>query len=139
LTWLFNNSDAEATLNKKLASEGATSVLLGKDTKESNRLHKAWRKSRFCKDIDKLLSGGGIGEVDERSSDSEEENSDTEEAARQEPPATSLAHAIDDQQETVVSPRGNLSAGLPLRDEVSLTQFIDSLRNLSSLPCPTAR
>ncbi|KAF2019743.1 hypothetical protein BU24DRAFT_459379 [Aaosphaeria arxii CBS 175.79] len=80
LTWLFNNSDAEALLNQKLAQEGAQSVLLGRETKESNKLHRTWRKSRFCKDVDKLLSGGDIGTMDDgrspESDDQESENDD---------------------------------------------------------------
>jgi hypothetical protein len=82
LTWLFQNTDSEALLNKKLAQEGASSVLLGRNSKDSNKLHKSWRKSRFCKDIDKLLSGVEIdGRNDSRTPNSDDEDTDAESTA----------------------------------------------------------
>ncbi|KAJ4350163.1 uncharacterized protein N0V89_008784 [Didymosphaeria variabile] len=78
LTWLFQNTDCEAVLNKKLAQEGTSSVLFGRDTKESNRLHKSWRRSRFCKDVDKLLSGEQLGPSDDPSPRSDDEDSEPE-------------------------------------------------------------
>ncbi|KAL5416830.1 hypothetical protein PMIN03_001900 [Paraphaeosphaeria minitans] len=78
LTWLFQNTDCEAVLNKKLAQEGSSSIFFGRDTKESNRLHKSWRKSKFCKDVDKLLSGEQIVPGDDPSPQSEDEDSEPE-------------------------------------------------------------
>lgn len=75
MTWLFQNTDCEAVLNRKLAHEGTSSILFGRDTKESNRLHKSWRKSKFCKDVDKLLSGEQLGPGDDPSPQSDEEDS----------------------------------------------------------------
>jgi hypothetical protein len=40
-----------------LTSE-ANTVLLERDTKDSNRLHKHWRKGRFCKELNRTLTGG---------------------------------------------------------------------------------
>lgn len=74
MTWLFQNTGCEALLNQKLAQE--RSVLLGRDTKESNKLHKAWRRSRFCKDVDKLLSGQQITSPDVAHEDSDSESDD---------------------------------------------------------------
>ncbi|KAF2712418.1 hypothetical protein K504DRAFT_203953 [Pleomassaria siparia CBS 279.74] len=82
LTYLFQNTDSEALLNKKLAQEGSSSVLLGRDTKDSNKLHKSWRKSRFCKDIDRLLSGEEISVLGEsRTLDSDDEDTDADSTA----------------------------------------------------------
>lgn len=78
MTWLFQTTDAEAILNRKLAQEGGTSVLFGRDTKESNKLHKSWRRSKFCKDVDKLLSGEQLGTGDDPSSRSDDEDSEPE-------------------------------------------------------------
>ncbi|KAF1978595.1 hypothetical protein BU23DRAFT_564171 [Bimuria novae-zelandiae CBS 107.79] len=78
LTWLFQNTDAEAVLNRKLAQEGSSSVLFGRDTRESNRLHKSWRKSQFCKDVDKLLSGEQLGAGNDPSPSSEDDDSEPE-------------------------------------------------------------
>ncbi|KAF2733037.1 hypothetical protein EJ04DRAFT_439860 [Polyplosphaeria fusca] len=79
LTWLFQNlPDSEAALNKKLVQEGNSSILLGRDSKISNRLHKDWRRSRFCKDLDRLLSGGDVPHDDSKS-DTEDQESDLEE------------------------------------------------------------
>lgn len=78
LTWLFQNTDCEAALNRKLAQEGPSSILLGRDTKESNKLHKSWRRSKFCKDVDKLLSGEPLGPGDDPSPPSDNEDSEPE-------------------------------------------------------------
>jgi hypothetical protein len=78
LTWLFQNTDCEAVLNRKLAQEGASSILFGRDTKESNKLHKGWRRSKFCKDVDKLLSGEQLGPADDPSPRTDDEDSEPE-------------------------------------------------------------
>ncbi|PSN66785.1 hypothetical protein BS50DRAFT_373469 [Corynespora cassiicola Philippines] len=77
LTWLFQqNPEIEASLNRKLSREGPSSMLLSRDSKESNKLHRAWRKTKFCKDVDRVLSGGQIGDGadDSRSPDSEDDS-----------------------------------------------------------------
>jgi hypothetical protein len=79
LTWLFINSDAESLLNRKLLQEGQASVLLQKDTTESNKLHRSWRRSKFCKDVDKLLSGADIGEGGSGSPHTDDQDSDADE------------------------------------------------------------
>jgi hypothetical protein len=94
LTWLFNNSEAEALLNKTIAQEGLSSILLGKDTKESNKLHKSWRKSKFCKDIDKLLSGKNIGEDDSRSPESDDPDTEAEDTVHQETLEPMLSNSL---------------------------------------------
>jgi hypothetical protein len=59
LATLFQqNADNERYLNDRLAREGLSSLLLSRDSKESNKLHKQWRKTRFNRDVDTLLSGG---------------------------------------------------------------------------------
>lgn len=49
------NPDIEASFIARLGQ--ANSVLLARDTKESNRLHKNWRKSKFCKQLNRTLTG----------------------------------------------------------------------------------
>ncbi|KAF2445216.1 hypothetical protein P171DRAFT_359556 [Karstenula rhodostoma CBS 690.94] len=78
LTWLFQHTDCEAVLNRKIAQEGPSSILFGRDTKESNKLHKRWRKSKFCKDVDKLLAGEQLSPGDDPSAQSDEEDSEPE-------------------------------------------------------------
>ena len=59
LAWLFQlHPDNETQLNDRLAHEGTGSVFLSRNSKESNKLHKRWRKAQFYADVDKLLSGG---------------------------------------------------------------------------------
>lgn len=59
LACLFqHNAENESILNEQLAQGGISSLLLSRNSKESNRLHKRWRKTKFCVDVDRLLSGG---------------------------------------------------------------------------------
>ncbi|ORY10428.1 hypothetical protein BCR34DRAFT_350994 [Clohesyomyces aquaticus] len=77
LTWLFNTiPNTEISLNRKLAQEGAACVLLGKDTNDANKLHKSWRRSGFSRDVDKLLSGGDLLRLDDRSPESDEDENE---------------------------------------------------------------
>lgn len=83
LAYLFQFDPGNETLvNNMLAQGGTSSLLLSRDSKESNKLHKRWRKARFYIDVDKLLSGGEPTRHDQpeaSSPDSGEENSDTKE------------------------------------------------------------
>ncbi|CAO2647911.1 Nn.00g088330.m01.CDS01 [Neocucurbitaria sp. VM-36] len=83
LAWLFQDSPKNETLlNDKLAQEGASSLFLSRDSKESNRLHRRWRKARFYTDVDKLLSGGEPSrheQSDPLSPQSDDEDSEAEE------------------------------------------------------------
>ncbi|KAF2191329.1 hypothetical protein K469DRAFT_656115 [Zopfia rhizophila CBS 207.26] len=94
LAWLFDNgADTERLLNTKLAQEGTASELLGKDTNDSNKLHKKWRKSKFCKDIDKLLSGAKIlGPEGNKSPESDEQDSDAGEKKSPEDPTSASSN-----------------------------------------------
>ncbi|KAF2644707.1 hypothetical protein P280DRAFT_443652 [Massarina eburnea CBS 473.64] len=83
LTWLFQNTDSEALLNRKIAQEGITSVLFGRETKDSNRLHKSWRRSKFCRDVDKLLSGEQVGDDQTPKSDGDDSEVETDVAPTQ--------------------------------------------------------
>lgn len=47
--------EIEGSLITKLGQENT--VLLARDTKESNRLHKIWRKSKLCKELNRKLTG----------------------------------------------------------------------------------
>lgn len=78
LTWLFQNTESETVLIRKLAQEGGSSVLFGRDTRESNQLHKIWRRSRFFKDVDKLLSGEQLVPGEDPFPRSEEDDSELE-------------------------------------------------------------
>jgi hypothetical protein len=83
LAYLFQHDSGNETLvNEKLTQGGTSSLLLSRTSKESNKLHKRWRKARFYADIDKLLSGGEPSRHDQPdplSQDSDEEQSDVEE------------------------------------------------------------
>lgn len=82
LAYLFqHNVENETLVNDKLAQGGASSLLLSRDSKESNKLHKRWRKARFHTDIDRLLSGGGSTRhepSESSSSDSDDDASNME-------------------------------------------------------------
>jgi hypothetical protein len=83
LAFLFQHDPGnEALVNDKLAEGGSSSLLLSRNSKDSNKLHKRWRKARFYADVDKLLSGGEPSRHDQSeplSQDSDEKQSDTEE------------------------------------------------------------
>ena len=83
LAYLFQHDPENETLiNDKLSHGGTSSLLLSRDSRESNKLHKRWRKARFYTDVDKLLSGGEPSRHDQSeplSPDSDEEHSNTEE------------------------------------------------------------
>lgn len=77
------NPETEKYLNNRLSREGLSSLLLSRDSKESNKLHKQWRKTRFNRDVDTLLSGGEPSrqESDPPSLQGDEDNSDADEPA----------------------------------------------------------
>lgn len=52
--------------------------MFGRDTKESNKLHKSWRRSKFCRDVDKLLSGEQLDPSDETSPKTDDDDSEPE-------------------------------------------------------------
>jgi hypothetical protein len=83
LAYLFqHNPENEILVNDKLGQGGTSSLLLSRESKESNKLHKRWRKTRFFTDVDKLLSGGEPSRHEQSeplSPDSDEEQSDMEE------------------------------------------------------------
>ncbi|KAL1613517.1 hypothetical protein SLS54_010524 [Diplodia seriata] len=58
LAWTFANVPAseDALLNLLVQPEGRA-LLSGKDQDGSYKLHRKWRKSAFCRDIDRVLSG----------------------------------------------------------------------------------
>lgn len=64
--------DVEIMVNRRLAQQN--SVLLARGTKESNRLHKSWAKSKFCRDVNRALSGGQIGSGDDKMPSSDEDS-----------------------------------------------------------------
>ncbi len=56
LAFIFQrHPEIEALVDRQLSQEN--SILMARGTKESNQLHKTWRKSKFCKDITKVLAG----------------------------------------------------------------------------------
>jgi hypothetical protein len=81
LAFIFqHNPEVESAVYSQLAQENT--ALLARGTKEANRLHKSWMKSRFCRDVTKALSGEQIGVGDKRSPSSDEESEvDTEDAS----------------------------------------------------------
>lgn len=60
LAWLFSNfPDSEDALHSMLSHESGQgrSMLIGKESDNSYKLQKRWRKSVICKEVDRLLSG----------------------------------------------------------------------------------
>lgn len=67
LAWTFGNvPGSEDALVTMLAQPEGRSLLSGKDTEGSYKLHRKWRKSSFCTDIDRALSGADPVSVDEK-------------------------------------------------------------------------
>lgn len=63
LAWVFSNvSGSEQALDAVLSDNGSAgqSILVGKDTDGSYKLHRKWRKSTVCKEIERLLSGNDV-------------------------------------------------------------------------------
>lgn len=121
LAWLFQqNPENETSLSDKLSHEGASSLFLSRDSKESNKLHKRWRKARFCADVDKLLSGGEPSRQDQTgpaSPQSDDDESDAEELfttvidqAKPRPSQKSHQHRIGFSPHAV---RGNVAVCIP--------------------------
>jgi hypothetical protein len=85
LAYLFqHNPENEILVNDRLVQGGTSSLLLSRESKESNKLHKRWRKTRFYSDVDKLLSGGEASRHDQSeplSPGFDEEQSDTEDSS----------------------------------------------------------
>jgi hypothetical protein len=81
LTFIFqHNAEIEASVYNQLAQENT--VLLARGTKEANRLHKSWTKSRFCRGVNKALAGEQIGVGDDEPLSSDEESEvDVEDAS----------------------------------------------------------
>ncbi|KAH8732593.1 hypothetical protein GQ44DRAFT_735450 [Phaeosphaeriaceae sp. PMI808] len=95
LAYLFQHDpENEKLVNDKLVQGGMSSILLSRNSRESNKLHKRWRKARFYIDIDKLLSGGEPSrhESELLSPDSGDEFLDTEE-----PPSSEI---VDDRSQS---------------------------------------
>jgi hypothetical protein len=80
LAYIFQqHTEIESSVHDQLAQDN--SVLLARGTKDSNRLHKSWTKSRFCRDVTKALSGEQIGASEDRPLSSDEDSEvDTEDA-----------------------------------------------------------
>lgn len=81
LAWLFDKvPGCEESLENLLMHEGGQgqSLLVGKDSEKSNRLHKRWRRSKVHKGIDRILSGGGVSQprVESEDADSDAEQAD---------------------------------------------------------------
>ncbi|RMZ72866.1 quinic acid utilization activator [Pyrenophora seminiperda CCB06] len=123
LAWLFQqNAENEAILNEKLAKEGTASLLLSRDSKESNKLHRRWRKAKFYMNVDKQLSGGEASrhEQPDYLSQSSDEASDAEET-----PVAKAGHhkkhsvhepasaAVSQLQQPPRTPQGHASALMP--------------------------
>ena len=103
LATLFQrNAENERYLNDRLAREGLSSLLLSRDSRESNKLHKQWRKTRFNRDVDTLLSGGEPSRHDSKPSSTQgedDDNSDVEETAAPAliPASTAVDHNFSQQ------------------------------------------
>lgn len=56
LGWVFESTPkAESKLHTALTQDAVASILTGKDEEASSRLHKAWRRSGPCRELERLL------------------------------------------------------------------------------------
>ncbi|OCK85772.1 hypothetical protein K432DRAFT_377285 [Lepidopterella palustris CBS 459.81] len=88
LAWIFTNViGSEAAVHAILTQDGAqgSALLVGKDTDDSYKLHKKWRRSTVCKEIERLLSGseGISNEPDRLSPDTPEAETRADAGAEQ--------------------------------------------------------
>jgi hypothetical protein len=94
LAFLFQHDpENESLVNGKLSQGEPASLLLSRGSKESNRLHKRWRKAQFYTNLDICLSGGeslntGLSEPQSPVGDNEVSDDDA-----------SVTAAITDQQQ----------------------------------------
>jgi hypothetical protein len=110
------NADIEASLITKLGQD--STVLLARDTKESNRLHKNWRKTKFCRELNKTLTGeqSGPGNQEALSSGEDSDVGTAQEASisyalpdvpsslgSQQPESTRITHHRQDMERSVLS------------------------------------
>lgn len=73
LAWVFENCPgAESTLSGAIASDQIAALLSGKDSDGSYRLHRGWRKSNVCKELEKLLGSGKATSTPDADSAAEE-------------------------------------------------------------------
>jgi len=64
--------------------------LLARDTRDSNRLHKSWRKTKFCRELNKTLTGdqsGAVSSGEDSETDAPETNMPFELSGATHPPA----------------------------------------------------
>ncbi|KAF1914261.1 hypothetical protein BDU57DRAFT_519153 [Ampelomyces quisqualis] len=66
------DASIESSMIGRLGQEDTT--LLARDTKESHRLHKNWRKSRFCRELNRTLTGGQASVGDDGALSSDEDS-----------------------------------------------------------------
>lgn len=91
------------------------SVLLARDTKESNRLHKSWRRTKFYKELNKALTGEqtSIDDSGEDSDAAEEPNlpfeisntRDTVDLMIQQPEGSRISHHQSSMQQSAPCPQ----------------------------------
>jgi hypothetical protein len=97
------NPEIEASFIARLGQENT--VLLARDTKESNRLHKNWRKSKFCKELNRTLTGeqGPIDKEDVSSAEDSDAGLEQETnipSAVSEVPSQPVLHSPQEHRET---------------------------------------
>lgn len=92
LAWIFENCPgAESTLTGAIASDQIAALLSGKDTDGAYKLHRAWRRSSSCKELEKLLGSGKADPAYSPDADSAEETSQAHDVATA-PVRTPAAH-----------------------------------------------
>ncbi|KAI4652621.1 uncharacterized protein J4E79_008928 [Alternaria viburni] len=134
LAFIFQqHAEIETSVHEQLAQENT--VLLARGTKDSNRLHKSWTKSRFCRDVTKALSGEQIGASEDRPPSSDEDSEvDTEDATLlQMTPKAQSQHSISWQSDTNYMPQTMRPPPLPDLHSPRLQQSAGS-STLTPLP-----
>ncbi|KAF1932931.1 uncharacterized protein M421DRAFT_89247 [Didymella exigua CBS 183.55] len=137
LATLFQqNAENERYLNDRLAREGPSSLLLSRDSKESNKLHKQWRKTRFNRDVDTLLSGGEPSrhDSDPPSPAGDENNSDADEPAPAPTPNENFNESLPYDlitPQSLIQQVSALAEGLG-RDALSITLPLDSWKQIEN-------
>ncbi|KAJ8114194.1 hypothetical protein OPT61_g3870 [Boeremia exigua] len=140
LATLFQqNAENEKYLNDRLAKEGLSSLLLSRDSKESNRLHKQWRKTRFNRDVDTLLSGGEPSrhDSDPPSPQGDYDNSDVEDSAPTLAPAIANDNLDQILPYTLITPRPSLQHApapiqQPIKDTLLIALPLDSWKQIEA-------
>jgi hypothetical protein len=136
LAYLFQHDpENESLVNDKLAQGGTSSLLLSRESKDSIKLHKRWRKTRFHTDVDKLLSGGEPSRQNQSEPllpETDDEDSDTEDLVPKATAGTFASVSEVRHQDALSQPSGQwpVTPQYPISGETLVSMPLDSWRLL---------